>query len=135
MILSVQYVFCYLQIGVCGCAVANFDWRNAIVFDMFCSMEELNEVLPEGLPLGMMKEFEESCRSSLLVRQCFIDLRDNFRQAADPSMVAKSRGHFPTPFSCLLSSAFINLGWRGFCIILNKILFWGKAIPHSFDSR
>lgn len=56
------------------------------------SMEELNEVLPEGLPLGMMKEFEESCRSSLLVRQCFIDLRDNFRQAADPSMVAKSRG-------------------------------------------
>ncbi|KAH6814212.1 mitochondrial 28S ribosomal protein S29-like protein [Perilla frutescens var. frutescens] len=56
------------------------------------SMEELNEVLPEGLPLGMMKEFEESCRSALLVRQSFIDLRDNFRQAADPSLVAKSRG-------------------------------------------
>lgn len=56
------------------------------------SMEELNKVLPEGLPLGMMKEFEESCRSALLVRQSFIDLRDSFRQAADPSLVAKSRG-------------------------------------------
>lgn len=65
-----------------------------IVFDMNCSMKELNEVLPEGLPMGMMKEFEESCRSALLVRQCFIDLRDNFRQAADPSLAAKSRGHF-----------------------------------------
>ncbi|XP_057788313.1 uncharacterized protein LOC131005381 isoform X2 [Salvia miltiorrhiza] len=56
------------------------------------SLKELNEVLPEGLPLGMVKEFEESCRSALLVRQCFINLRDNFRQAIDPSLAAKSRG-------------------------------------------
>ncbi|KAI3450268.1 hypothetical protein Pfo_006933 [Paulownia fortunei] len=55
------------------------------------SMEELKEVLPEGLPLGMVKEFEESSRSALLVRQCFIDLRDNFRRAADPSLVVKSK--------------------------------------------
>ncbi|KAG6418071.1 hypothetical protein SASPL_120270 [Salvia splendens] len=57
------------------------------------SVKELNEVLPEGLPLGMVKEFEESCRSALLVRRCFIELRDNFRQAADPSLAAKSKGH------------------------------------------
>ncbi|KAK4419850.1 hypothetical protein Salat_2397900 [Sesamum alatum] len=54
-------------------------------------MEELKEVLPEGLPMGMMKEFEESSRTALLVRQCFIDLRDNFRRAADPSLVVNSK--------------------------------------------
>ncbi|KAL0435035.1 UNVERIFIED_CONTAM: hypothetical protein Sradi_0211400 [Sesamum radiatum] len=55
------------------------------------SMEELKEVLPEGLPMGMIKEFEESSRTALLVRQCFIDLRDNFRRAADPSLVVNSK--------------------------------------------
>ncbi|KAK6163802.1 hypothetical protein DH2020_000666 [Rehmannia glutinosa] len=55
------------------------------------SMEELKEVLPEGLPLGMVKEFEESSRSALLVRQCFIDLRDNFRRAADPSLTVNCK--------------------------------------------
>ena len=70
---------------------------------MFCSMKELNEVLPEGLPLGMVKEFEESCRSALLVRRCFIELRDNFRQAADPSLAAKSKGHFPPSLFTVMS--------------------------------
>ncbi|PIN19548.1 hypothetical protein CDL12_07779 [Handroanthus impetiginosus] len=55
------------------------------------SMEELKEVLPEGLPMGMMKEFEESSRSAVLVRQSFIDLRDNFRRVADPSLVVNSK--------------------------------------------
>ncbi|KAL8055882.1 hypothetical protein ABFX02_04G083800 [Erythranthe guttata] len=55
------------------------------------SMKELKEVLPEGLPMGMMKEFEESSRSALLMRQCFVDLRDNFRRAADPSLAVKPR--------------------------------------------
>lgn len=49
-------------------------------------MEELNKVLPEGLPAGMVKEFDESMRSALLVRQSFIDLRDNFRRIADPPL-------------------------------------------------
>ncbi|KAL8531241.1 hypothetical protein ACS0TY_008025 [Phlomoides rotata] len=53
------------------------------------SMKELKEILPEGFPLGMIKEFEESCRSALMVRQCFIDLRDNFRRVVDPSLVVK----------------------------------------------
>ncbi|KAF7140557.1 hypothetical protein RHSIM_Rhsim06G0112000 [Rhododendron simsii] len=33
------------------------------------SMEELNVVLPEGLPLGMVKEFEESKRTALLIQR------------------------------------------------------------------
>lgn len=49
-------------------------------------MEGLNEVLPEGLPMGMVKEFEESMRSAVLVRQSFLDLRDNFRRVVDPSL-------------------------------------------------
>ncbi|KAL3850551.1 hypothetical protein ACJIZ3_012433 [Penstemon smallii] len=55
------------------------------------SMEELKEFLPEGLPTGMMNEFEASSRNALLVRESFIDLRDNFRRAADPSLVVNSK--------------------------------------------
>lgn len=50
------------------------------------SMEDLNSVLPEGLPLGMVKEFEESKRTALLIRQSFLDLRDNFRRIVDPPL-------------------------------------------------
>ncbi|EXB56620.1 hypothetical protein L484_003307 [Morus notabilis] len=49
-------------------------------------IEELNDVLPEGLPAGMVKEFEESLRTALLVRQSFLDLRDNFRRVVDPPL-------------------------------------------------
>lgn len=73
---------------------------GSVILDFTCSMEELKEVLPEGLPMGMLKEFEESCRSALLVRQCFIDLRDNFRQVADPSLVVNSKGS-PLHFFCI----------------------------------
>ena len=51
-----------------------------------CSMEDLNAVLPEGLPSGMVKEFEESKRNALLIRQSFLDLRDNFRRIVDPPL-------------------------------------------------
>jgi len=47
-------------------------------------MEDLNAVLPEGLSSGMLKEFEDSKRSALLIRQSFLDLRDNFRRIVDP---------------------------------------------------
>lgn len=70
---------------------------NAIIVDLFCSMKGLKEILPEGFPLGMIKEFEESCRSALMVRQCFIDLRDNFRRVVDPSLVAKPKGTLHPP--------------------------------------
>lgn len=49
-------------------------------------MEELNAVLPEGLPTGMVKEFDDSMRSAVLVRQSFLDLRDNFRRIVDPPL-------------------------------------------------
>ncbi|XP_057431966.1 uncharacterized protein LOC130724699 [Lotus japonicus] len=48
--------------------------------------EALNEVLPEGVPMGMVKEFQDSMRPALLVRQSFLDLRDNFRRIVDPPM-------------------------------------------------
>ncbi|XP_044495119.1 uncharacterized protein LOC123218023 isoform X2 [Mangifera indica] len=54
------------------------------------SEEELNEVLPEGLPMGMLEEFKESMRNALLVRQSFLDLRDNFRRIVDPPMLSSN---------------------------------------------
>ncbi|XP_027112152.2 uncharacterized protein [Coffea arabica] len=50
------------------------------------SKEELERVLPEGFPPGMEKEFEETMRHALLIRQSFLDLRDNFRRVVDPPM-------------------------------------------------
>jgi small subunit ribosomal protein S29 len=49
-------------------------------------MDGLKAVLPEGLPAGMVKEFEDSLRPALLVRQSFLDLRDNFRRIVDPPL-------------------------------------------------
>ncbi|GAB2272430.1 hypothetical protein Dimus_007256 [Dionaea muscipula] len=49
-----------------------------------CSIEDLNAVLPEGLPDGMLKEFDDSLRTALLVRKSFLALRDNFRRIVDP---------------------------------------------------
>lgn len=34
----------------------------------------------------MVTEFEESMRDSLIVRQSFLDLRDNFRRIVDPPL-------------------------------------------------
>lgn len=46
----------------------------------------MDAALPEGLPIGMTKEFQDSMRTALLVRQSFLDLRDNFRRVVDPPM-------------------------------------------------
>ncbi|XP_065848232.1 uncharacterized protein [Euphorbia lathyris] len=54
------------------------------------SEDVLNGALPEGLPTGMVKEFEESMRRALLVRQSFLDLRDNFRRIVDPPLVSSN---------------------------------------------
>ncbi|KAG8387924.1 hypothetical protein BUALT_Bualt02G0071900 [Buddleja alternifolia] len=94
------------------------------------SMEELKEALPEGLPMGMLKEFEESSRSALLVRESFINLRDNFRRAADPSFVVNSKAPevrkqivLDGPVSCGKSTALAMLvhwarkeGWLVFYV-------------------
>lgn len=57
-------------------------------FKKICSfsMDGLKAALPEGLPTGMVKEFEDSLRPSLLVRQSFLDIRDNFRRVVDPPL-------------------------------------------------
>ncbi|KAJ4827655.1 hypothetical protein Tsubulata_040240 [Turnera subulata] len=54
------------------------------------SVEGLKAALPEGLPAGMEKEFDESMRNALLVRQSFLDLRDNFRRVVDPTLQSSS---------------------------------------------
>lgn len=46
----------------------------------------MDAVLPEGLPIGMEKEFKDSMRTALMVRQSFLDLRDNFKRVVDPRM-------------------------------------------------
>ncbi|MFS7951690.1 putative ribosomal protein S23/S29 [Helianthus anomalus] len=50
------------------------------------SRKKLEEVLPERLPAGTVKEFEETMRDSLLVRHGFLDLQDNFRRIVDPPL-------------------------------------------------
>ncbi|KAJ8751548.1 hypothetical protein K2173_016783 [Erythroxylum novogranatense] len=52
------------------------------------SEKDLKAALPEGLPKGMVVEFEESMRSALLVRKSFLDLRDNFKRIVDPSLLS-----------------------------------------------
>lgn len=59
-------------------------WVSGLI--LFCRKEGLDAVLPEGLPVGMEKEFKDSMRTALLVRQSFLDLRDNFRRVVDPPM-------------------------------------------------
>ncbi|PHT42572.1 Protein transport protein Sec61 subunit alpha [Capsicum baccatum] len=56
--------------------------------------EELESVLPEGLPTGMLKEFNDSMRDALLIRQSFLDLRDNFRRVVDPTLQSNAKGVF-----------------------------------------
>ncbi|PHT75625.1 hypothetical protein T459_19147 [Capsicum annuum] len=53
--------------------------------------EELESVLPEGLPTGMLKEFNDSMRDDLLIRQSFLDLRDNFRRVVDPTLQSNAK--------------------------------------------
>ncbi|KAM3300952.1 hypothetical protein P3S67_015452 [Capsicum chacoense] len=53
--------------------------------------EELESVFPEGLPTGMLKEFNDSMRDALLIRQSFLDLRDNFRRVVDPTLQSNAK--------------------------------------------
>ncbi|XP_031498773.1 uncharacterized protein LOC116263253 [Nymphaea colorata] len=65
--------------------------RKDVCSYMDFSMDELIGVLAEGLPLGITKEFEETKRSALLIRQSFLDLRDNFRRVVDPPIQQDSK--------------------------------------------
>ncbi|KAL2333042.1 hypothetical protein Fmac_014255 [Flemingia macrophylla] len=60
--------------------------RNDVCTYFKLTKDALNAVLPEGLPVGMTNEFQDSLRTALLVRQSFLDLRDNFRRVVDPPM-------------------------------------------------
>ncbi|XP_077218595.1 mitochondrial 28S ribosomal protein S29-like protein [Tasmannia lanceolata] len=66
--------------------------RKDICTYMDFSMDDLNSVLREGLPVGMTKEFEETKRSALLIRQSYLELRDNFRRVVDPPLHVNSKG-------------------------------------------
>ena len=56
------------------------------------SLDQWNAMLPEGLPAGMMKEFQETRRCAVMVRKSFLDLRDNFRRIVDPAVTANLKG-------------------------------------------
>lgn len=60
--------------------------RKDAGFYMDFSLEELSEALPEGLPDGMLKEFDEAKRHGILVRERFLELRDNYRRVVDPPL-------------------------------------------------
>jgi small subunit ribosomal protein S29 len=60
--------------------------------DFFSSLDEWNAILPEGLPAGMMKEFQETRRCAVMVRKNFVDLRDNFRRIVDPAVTSNWKG-------------------------------------------
>lgn len=49
-------------------------------------------MLPEGLPRGLTKEFEETRRCAVMVRESFLDLRDNYRRIVDPPISSKKKG-------------------------------------------
>ncbi|KAL4610852.1 hypothetical protein ACB092_08G082200 [Castanea dentata] len=67
---------------------------NLVIFVwVWICMESSKSVLPEGLPTGMVKEFEDSLRPALLVRQSFLDLHDNFRRIVYPPLtLSHSKG-------------------------------------------
>ena len=56
------------------------------------SLDQWNAMLPEGLPAGMMKEFQETRRCAVMVRKGFLDLRDNFRRIVDPAVTTNLKG-------------------------------------------
>ncbi|XP_027336496.1 28S ribosomal protein S29, mitochondrial [Abrus precatorius] len=64
--------------------------RNDVCTYFNLTKDALKAVLPEGLPMGMVNEFQDSMRNALLVRQSFLDLRDNFRRVVDPPMWSSS---------------------------------------------
>ncbi|CAA6656926.1 unnamed protein product [Spirodela intermedia] len=86
------------------------------------SVEELKEKLPEGLPAGMIQEFEETRRWALLVRQSFIDLRDNFRRIVDPPARASSKSS-PVRKQVVLD----GLVSCGKSILLAMLVHWARS--------
>ncbi|KAK9280336.1 hypothetical protein L1049_014024 [Liquidambar formosana] len=86
------------------------------------SMEELNAVLPEGLPVGMVKEFGESKRTALLVRQSFLDLRDNFRRVVDPPL-RSSDGKGPKVRKQIVLDGLVSCGKS---IALAMLVHWAR---------
>ncbi|PSS01265.1 28S ribosomal protein [Actinidia chinensis var. chinensis] len=98
------------------------------------SMEDLNAVLPEGLPSGMVKEFEESKRNALLVRQSFLDLRDNFRRIVDPPLQS-SDGKGPKARKQIVLDGPVSCGKS---IALAMLVHWARDegwlvfyVPHG----
>lgn len=73
--------------------VENPFWDIKYFFSVRCfSLDEWKAMLPEGLPAGMMKEFQDTRRCAVMVRESFLDLRDNFRRIVDPAITAKRKG-------------------------------------------
>jgi small subunit ribosomal protein S29 len=69
---------------------SSFSHTDACAYVDF-SLDEWKAMLPEGLPQGMTKEFEGTRRCAVMVRESFLDLRDNFRRIVDPPVSIKKK--------------------------------------------
>ncbi|XP_078446609.1 mitochondrial 28S ribosomal protein S29-like protein [Wolffia australiana] len=86
------------------------------------SVEDLKGKLPEGLPAGMTQEFGETRRWALLVRESFIDLRDNFRRIVDPPARVSSKSS-PIRKQVILD----GLVSCGKSILLAMLVHWARS--------
>ncbi|GKV20742.1 hypothetical protein SLEP1_g30824 [Rubroshorea leprosula] len=86
------------------------------------SEERLKAVLPEGLSQGMIEEFKESMRPALLIRQSFLDLRDNFRHVVDPPMWS-SPGKGPKVRKQIVLDGPVSCGKS---IALAMLVYWAR---------
>ncbi|KAL4651404.1 hypothetical protein ACB092_01G157200 [Castanea dentata] len=71
------------------------------------TLDSLKSALLEGLPTGMVKEFEDSLRPALLVRQSFLDLREIFAEFKGPKL--RKQVVLDGPVSCGKSIALAML--------------------------
>ncbi|XP_072952437.1 uncharacterized protein [Typha angustifolia] len=98
---------------------SSFTHKDACTYVDF-SLDEWKEMLPEGLPVGMTKEFEETRRCAVMVRKSFLDLRDNFRRIVDPPVSNKLKESkkqivLDGPVSC------------GKSIVLAMLVHWART--------
>ncbi|XP_039140752.1 uncharacterized protein LOC120277940 [Dioscorea cayenensis subsp. rotundata] len=74
----------------CVDSFSRVSYRDAPIYVDF-SLEEWKAMLPEGIPAGLTKEFEETRRCAVMVRRRFLNLRDNFRRIVDPPIWANNK--------------------------------------------
>uniref|UniRef100_A0A175YME7 Small ribosomal subunit protein mS29 n=1 Tax=Daucus carota subsp. sativus TaxID=79200 RepID=A0A175YME7_DAUCS len=104
-------------------SISQLNHKHASSYINF-SMKELDAVLPEGLPDGMLKEFEDSKRNALLVRQSFLDLRDNYRRIVDPPLQSAAAVKGPKAQKQIVLDGPVSCGKS---IALAMLVHWARS--------